>query len=185
MGPYMRILLATPLYPPDIAEPAPYVKELAKRLSKEHIVTIVAYGTLPEKIQGVRIIAVNKRRPLLLRLLAYTTALVRASRDADLIYAENGASVELPAGLVALITGRPLVIHIGDKDAHERAARNKLYFFIEKFAILRAQRTIIETPMKRPEILPLEPRPDAALAAYEASWSMHFNSLNTIFAHER
>src|SRR3989344_9051256 len=40
----MKIVLATALYPPDIAPPAPYVKELATRLAANHEVTIVTYG---------------------------------------------------------------------------------------------------------------------------------------------
>ncbi len=43
----MRILLATPIYPPEIGGPAQYVKNLAERLKKEGIETqIVSYNNL-------------------------------------------------------------------------------------------------------------------------------------------
>ncbi len=179
----MKIILAAPLYPPEIAESALYVKELARRLGKEHEITIVTYTHLPEKVPGVRIIAVNKRRPLLVRLFLYTIALARASRDADVIYAQNGASVELPALLVAMIRRRPLIIHLGDETAHRRAAQSALLRNIEHFALRRACTIITDIPMKRPEILPFEPIPAAEFTAYCTSWDTHIRTLNNALSH--
>lgn len=176
----MRITIASALFPPDIAEPAPYVKELAKRLAKRHSLTLVIYGYLPEKVAGTRMMVVNKRRPLPWRLVHYTTALFRAVRDADIIYAQNGSSVELPAALVALITRTPLVIRMGDTRASERAAKNILRRLIQSFVLACAHAITTESPMSRPEILPLEPYPTDALAAYEKSWNIHLETLLAI-----
>jgi len=175
----MKIVLATPLYPPDIAEPAPYVKELAQRLSKTHQVTLVAYGRLPEQIPGVRIVAIDKRAPLPLRLIAYVRALRKAAKDADVVYAQNGPSVELPLLFVSTRT----VFHIGDTAAHVYAARHLLRRTLERLAMRRAQ-LVTEQPLVRPEVLPLEPRPDAALQAWEESWSAHLKTLERAFAYE-
>lgn len=179
----MRIVLATPLYPPEIAEPAPYIKELAKRLAESHDVVIVAYTRLPEKVPGVKIIAIDKRRPLLLRLFAYFRALRRAAKRADVIYAENGAAIELPAGLVSLFGKRPLILHIGDPAAHERARTNFGLRSIERFVRSRAREIIADSPLPKPEILPLEPSPVDELAAFERSWSAHLEKLEEIFDH--
>ncbi len=179
----MRIVLATPLYPPEIAEPAPYIKELAKRLSGRHAVTIVAYAKLPEEVSGVRIIAVNKRRPLLVRLSTYFFALLRATRHADIVYAMNGASVELPIALAALFTGRPVVFHIGDIAAHERAKQSRTLRLIERFAFSHAKRTLNDSPDTRPEIILLEPFPAERMAAYEKSWRAHIDTLEDTFSH--
>ncbi len=178
----MKIVLATPLYPPDIAEPAPYVKELAKRLSQKHEITIVAYGRLPEEVQGVRIIAVDKRRPLVLRLFRYTFALWSALRKADVIYAQNGASVELPVAIIVFFTRRPLVIGLGDRAAHEVAKKNFIRRTIERFAMKKAWSIVTDMPLERPEILPFGSRPDEALAAYETSWRTHLHNLEKTFA---
>lgn len=179
----MRIVIATPLYPPEIAEPAPYIKELAKRLARSHDVAIVAYTRLPEKVPGVKIIAIDKRRPLLLRLFAYFRALRHAAKRADVIYAENGAAIELPAGLVSLFGKQSLVMHIGDSAAHERAQTNFKLRSIERFAHSRAREIIADSPLPKPEILPLEPSPVDKLAAYERSWSAHLDKLEEIFGH--
>ncbi|MBI3572115.1 hypothetical protein HY091_01100 [Candidatus Kaiserbacteria bacterium] len=179
----MRIVLATPLYPPEIAEPAPYVKELARRLSKDHRVIIVAYGRLPERVLGVTIVAVDKRWPLPFRLLAYFFALLGAARNADLIYAQNGPSVELPAAFVALILGRPLIIRIGDQAAHEYATRHLARRIIERFALSRACEVISDGPLPRPEVIPFQPFPPAKRVAYEHAWEEHLRALETLFDH--
>ena len=59
----MTLVLASPLYPPDLAEPAPYTKELARRLSTTHTVIVVAYGRLPEKVPGARNKTLKKPKP--------------------------------------------------------------------------------------------------------------------------
>lgn len=179
----MRIVLATPLYPPEIAEPGPYVKELAKRLVKLHEVAIVTYARLPEKVPGVPIIAVNKRRPLPLRLLIYLLELRRAAKHSDVIYAENGASVELPVGLISLFNKRPLIMHIGDRAAHSRAQINPILRYIERFTFSRARKVITDIPLSKPEIIPFEPFPAEKLAAYERSWNAHLRVLEDMFSH--
>ncbi len=177
----MKIVIATPLYPPDIAPPAPYVKELARRLAHAHHVTIVAYGSLPEQVPGVQIIAVPKNRLLPVRLTAYTYQLLRAAWQADVVYEQNGASVELPAIAVAILTRTPFILGLTDMSAHERAKRSRMLGMIERIAIALARKTIKEMPHRRPEILPFGPKPEQALAAYEASWSTHLTHLEHVW----
>lgn len=179
----MRIVLATPLYPPEIAPPAPYIQELAKRLAKLHEVTIVAYAHLPEAVPSVRVIAVDKRRPLPLRLISYLRALAQATRQADVLYTVNGASVELPAIIVVALTRTPLVFCIADPAAHARTRSNLLLRIIEQSISARAKLVITDVPYPRPEILPLEPFPVEEMAAYEASWDAHLSTIAKILNH--
>lgn len=181
----MKIVVTTPLYPPEIGDPAPYVKELARRLSRDHEVTIVLYGYLPEKIPSVSFVPINKRSPLPIRLFQFTLALIRALRKADILYAENGASVELPAGIIALLMQKPLILHVGDKIAQDKAKENFLLRSIHNFA-RRSARTVINTiPNVRPEILPFAPKPEEEFNDYEKSWDIHINTLEEIFTHEK
>jgi hypothetical protein len=181
----MKIVLSTPLYPPEIAPPAPYIKELAKRLAGRHEVTIVAYGRLPEQVPGVRIIAIDKRQPLVARLAAYTRALNRAAREADIIYAANGASFELPAILARLSLKTPLVIGIADPAARAHSAKSLPLRLIERIAMRHAHAIIEDMPLARPEINPLLPHPTAELGEYEASWEEHVRMLEGTFNHAK
>jgi hypothetical protein len=173
----MRVLIVTPLYPPEVADAALYTKELARRLSKNHEVTVVAYAHLPEEVYGVSVVTIDKRQPRFARLRAFRKTFVRAVKDADVVLAINGASVELPLLLTHFPKSVPLVYCIADATAHARAG------LIERLAFARADAVVRELPPRRPEILPLEPEPTEALAAYEASWTTHLHMLESLFIH--
>jgi len=181
----MKIIIATPLYPPDTAEPAPYVKELAQRLSKDHTITIATYACLPEKIPGVTFVCTSKRISKLTRLIAYTRILIQTSWKADVLYVQNGASTELPAVISTLLTRTPLIFQISDERYKQRVETSFFLSLIEK-CIITVARTVITQkemphPLPRPEILPFEPYPTERLAAYNASWDMHINQLQRLF----
>ena len=171
----MRILLITPLYPPEVADAAVYAKELARRLSKNHKVTVLAYAHLPEKLPGVRTIIIEKNQTRATRLWAFQHALAREIRDTDVVVAVNGASVELPIFLTRHVT--PLIFCVADKTAHERGG------ILERLASLRARSIIRNVPDPKPEILPLEPEPTEALAAWDAAWSTHVHALEGVLNH--
>lgn len=200
----MRILLATPLYPPDIAEPAPYVKEAAERLSKDHTVSILAYNHIPEEVTGVRTIAVEKNRPVFIRLYNYIRALYLESKKVDIVYIQNGPSVELPLIIISLLTHTPFVFRLGDETALCHAVESWGHRILLSLAVRRARITIthekssdyilhlssiftanvidIPRPHNRPEILPFEPYPHAAFSAYTTSWDDHIESLSKILS---
>jgi hypothetical protein len=181
----MRIVIATPLYPPDTAEPAHYAKELARRLSAHHDVRVLAYGDLPEPVAGVRVMHESKRRPLFIRLPSYFFALFRAAREADLIYAINGASVELPATLVSVLARRPLFFVYVDRLAHERAESRLVFHMIEEAAKRHAKKVIESFPLKRPETFSFLPRPVEEERDYEKSWEEHLTLLSEAFDHAK
>lgn len=181
----MKILVVSPLFPPDIGETASYTKEAARRLSERHSVSVLAYGRLLEQIPGVRFIEVDKRQPLIVRIVQYTWALLQAVGSVDIIYAQNGPSVELPLGIALRIRNTPLVMHIADEAAHRRAERSRLFRLIERFCCTKAAGVIDEMPPQRPEIIPFQPFPREATESYETSWQNHIDKLETTFAHAR
>lgn len=119
----MKIVLATPLYPPEIGGPATYIKELAHKLRDEHEVTIVAYASTSEKVPGTTLLTVSKRRPLPVRLAKFTWVLWRAARKADVVYVQNAVAAGLPAAIVRLLTRKPVVLKFVGDEAWERATQ--------------------------------------------------------------
>ena len=85
----MRILIATPLFPPDTAPAAVYAKELAARLSGLHEVSVVAYSYIPEQVPGAQIHAVSKRQPVPIRITAFMAALFQKARHADILFPDS------------------------------------------------------------------------------------------------
>lgn len=199
----MRILLVTPLYPPDIAGPAPYVKELATRLAGAHTVTILAYNHIPEVVPGVGIVTVEKRLPAFLRMSIFAWKLSMLEKNADVVYVQNGPSVEVPFVLASFFSRVPSVLRLGDVVALTHAARSSLFRMILVAAMRRTSTLIIpetipaeiETltadpvltqkcvtipnPDTRPEIHPFHEYPENAFAQYEASWEKHLSLLST------
>lgn len=121
----MKMVLATPVYPPEIGGPATYTKELAERLRDAHEITIVAYASTSEKIPGTRLITVSKRRILPLRMLKFTYELYKAAKGADVIYVQNAVAAGLPAVLVKSLTGTPVVLKFVGDEAWERASQER------------------------------------------------------------
>lgn len=168
----MRIVVASPLYPPDIADPAPYVKEFAARLSRDgHDITVITYGHLPENVPGVAIMATDKRAPLLLRVARFTAALFRALKKADALYIQSGASAELPALIALALT--PAKIDVLFRRSEEPPHKSFVRRLVRRLVLKRAR--IVETAKElvRPEIMPLEPYPARAFENYERAWREH------------
>lgn len=196
----MRILLISPLYPPDIAEPAPYVKELASRLSSSHAVTILAFNHIPEEITGVQIIPVEKSDILPARLFRFLRALIRLGHDADILYVQNGPSVELPLLLFSFFSHTPIYVRLGDETSLTHATTHPLLGWLLRQTISRALGIIVHTrtsnasaffmknipperihnmerPASRVEILPFVQYPTETMSTYETSWGTHVANL--------
>lgn len=181
----MKIVLATPLYPPDVTWPAPYIKELARRLSPAHEISIVTYGDLPEQVEGVEIVSISKRVPRLMRLMRYTRALLKAAGKADVIYAENGPSVELPLVVASFVSRTPIIFHTGDERARVNSQKSAPLRALYSAAQSSAKKAASDSPLPRPEILPLDEYPTNEMAAYEASWQKHLEALEDLFTYAR
>lgn len=121
----MKIVLATPVYPPEIGGPATYTKELAERLKDSHEIVIVAYASTSTPIPGTKLFVASKRRPLPLRLLKFTYDLYQAADEADVIYVQNAMAAGLPAVIVGALRGIPVVLKFVGDEAWERASQER------------------------------------------------------------
>lgn len=146
----MKIILATPLYPPETSDTAIYVKELAKQISDKHEIIIVAYASVSEKITNAKLITISKRTSLPLRLIKYFIELLKSSRNADVIYAQNSVAVCLPAILVGFLRNVPIATRYEADEAQTRVMHNyngdsisiNIIALMQKF-ILRMAKVVI------------------------------------------
>lgn len=120
----MKILIATPIYPPEIGGPAIYTKELVERWHKEHTVTVVAITNNTEELHGSTLVPVNKQRSLPLRLFTFFVAVYTASKDADVLYVQNAMAAGLPTVLAGILRRKPVVLKFVGDEAWERATQH-------------------------------------------------------------
>ncbi|MDA8597033.1 hypothetical protein N9L26_01710 [Candidatus Pacebacteria bacterium] len=168
--PKQRILLVSALFPPDIAVPAPYLKELAARLSKEYEVTILTYGSHPETVAATDIETVSKDQPAWWRILAFTLKLRRLAHATDYILLNNGPATELPAYLMGKKHRHKLYFLITDHKVEYTGWRKRIHRAISS----QARKVLtITPPLSRPEIHPYRTTDAAAHSEYELSWKKH------------
>jgi glycosyltransferase involved in cell wall biosynthesis len=96
----MKLVIATPLYPPELGGPATYAKLLS-----EH---------LPEAGDDVDLVKFSSVRhlPKVVRHVSYYWKVLRAARGADLILALDPVSVGFPALLAARTLAKPFVVKV-------------------------------------------------------------------------
>ncbi|MBU6388635.1 glycosyltransferase family 4 protein [Patescibacteria group bacterium] len=96
----MKLVIATPLYPPEIGGPATYAKLLL--------------GGLPAKGIDVELVKFSevRRLPKIIRHIAYYLRVLKAARNADAVLALDPVSVGLPAMKAAKRAGKPFLVKI-------------------------------------------------------------------------
>lgn len=96
----MKVVIATPLYPPEIGGPATYAQILEEGLPGKGI-----------EVEVVKFSAV-RHLPKIFRHLAYYWRVRAAARQADLVLALDPVSVGFPAMKAAKREGKPFVVKI-------------------------------------------------------------------------
>ncbi|MEN9920428.1 MAG: hypothetical protein RL538_321 [Candidatus Parcubacteria bacterium] len=171
----MKILILSPLFPPDTGAPAPYTKELATRLGAAHEVKLLIYGYLPEGVENVPITAIDKRSTLLLRLIRFTKTLFAMSRECELIIVQNAPSIELPAFLISRIKKTPMLLIKSDPLAEERSKRG-IYRLLHTLLSTRCDKTLTlpnASLYQKAELLPFTEFDTQTEAMREAWWKQH------------
>lgn len=107
----MRLLIATPLYPPDPGGPATYAKILETELPARGMQVALL------KFSDVR------RYPKLVRHVLYFILLLRAGKDADAILALDPVSTGFPAMVAARLLKKPFFVKVVGDYAWEQGTQ--------------------------------------------------------------
>lgn len=107
----MRILITTPVFPPDLGGPAVYVPSIANfLLDRGHEVKVVAFCEDPNP-KGWRFpVTAVTRVALPLRYLKSFFAILREAKDVDLVYVQE--HLALLAVLAAKLRGKKCVVRV-------------------------------------------------------------------------
>lgn len=104
----MKLVVATPLYPPDIGGPATYAKILEDELPKQGVsVSVISFHTVRHLPKGIA-------------HLVYAWKLFQALRSVDLLLALDPVSVGLPAAFAAFLSGKRFIVRIAGDYAWEQ-----------------------------------------------------------------
>lgn len=122
----MKITFTTALFPPEIAEPAPYSKRLSEELSRTHDLKVFTYANQIEKVAGTQIKVIKKNQHLLGRLFDFTHTLYKNSKDTELIYTHGSVAVSLPAIITSKLRNIPIVIRYSEDEPLMRSRLLKL-----------------------------------------------------------
>ena len=157
----MKVLIATPLYPPDIGGPAKYAQAIEEELKKRGIeAPVVVYTREGRNLSPG------------LRHAAYFWRLMRQARGAEFIFVLDTWSAGLPALFAAKLTGKKLVVRIGGDFLWEKyvertgslvklsdfytkprarrlTAKEQVIFALTKFFVRRADSLLFNTLWQR------------------------------------
>ncbi|MFA5830712.1 MAG: glycosyltransferase family 4 protein [Candidatus Paceibacterota bacterium] len=104
-----RLLIATPLYPPEIGGPAAYVKFLEENLPKDQFdIEVIQFADV-------------KHLPYIIRHAVFFWKIFRRAKYADIVYALDPLGVGLPAGIAAKLRSKKFLLRIAGDRAWETA----------------------------------------------------------------
>lgn len=122
----MKVLLATPIYPPEIGGPATYTKELSHKLHAQHAITVLTYADNAEAFPHTRLHAISKQQPLPLRLINYFVAALGETASNDVIYVQNAMAAGLPIALACMLRRKPFILKFVGDESWERARQYRM-----------------------------------------------------------
>jgi len=152
----MKIIFATPIYPPEIGGPAQYVRNLVRGLELKRIKTeVISYNEL-------------KKYPQPFRFFLYSLNLFKRAQNIDIIYTFNLISCGLPTYLVGKILRKKFMIRLGGDFLWERAIeegrtkkglreyykerkslKEKFFFFLLKKVLNGADKIVFTTNFQK------------------------------------
>lgn len=128
----MKILIATPIFIPDVGGPATHTEEIAQILVKRgFIVTVVTYSDFNDEedvnVYPFEIIRISRKIPQGIRHLIYFFKLFNNSKNANVIYALDPTATGIPARFTAMLLRKKFLVRIGGDLLWERAAVSEVF----------------------------------------------------------
>lgn len=172
----MRILVATPLFPPEIGGPATYARMLEEHLPQQGFeLEIVPFASA-------------RRWPKLIRHVVYFFTILKKAKDFDVIYALDPVSVGLPASYAARLKKKIFLLRVPGDYAWEQGqirfgVKDTLDDFVEnrkKYSIfVRFLHKIQSSVAKQAEEVIV---PSAYMKEIVTTWGVHPARITPIYS---
>ena len=118
---WVKIIIATGIFPPDIGGPATYVERLATELSQRGFdIRVITYFDNRAQNYDFPVIRISRKYPGGLRHFIYFLKLLKLAKNCDVIYAQNVTSAGLPALLTAKLLRKKIVLKVVGDAAWEQ-----------------------------------------------------------------
>jgi hypothetical protein len=123
----MKVLISTPLFPPEKNFPAPFSKLFAEHLNVlGNKVVVAAFVDYPEHVEGVKIIAVRKSENIILRLVKFAYSIFVNMKDQEVVVLKQAGISSCLTGIIAKIFGSKVVLIINEDEAEMRIIKQKV-----------------------------------------------------------
>lgn len=123
----MKLLVVTPVFPPEISSASREIKEMSLLWQKDPRVqrlSILGLGRVHEEVENVSVFLLSKHQSRFLRMAKVGLSSFRLLREHTLLYAHEGVNSSLPALVAARLRRRVGVFHFTkDEFSHSRTNR--------------------------------------------------------------
>lgn len=113
----MKILVATPIFSPEIGGPARYTEEIMKRLPKKFEVKILTFT------QNSKVISISQAGVSIIRQVRLFLAVIKLARKVDLIYVLDPLVMGVVCLIVAKVLEKKIILRYGGDPTWETAFR--------------------------------------------------------------
>lgn len=122
-----KILISTPLFPPEIAYPASFSKKLGSHLSKYgHDIVIATFSDSPEKIENVKVLHVRKSLNLIYRMIKFYFLLFMEIPKTDLIILKQAGFSSFLTLLVSKVFRKKMILILKEDEVEVRMHNLKI-----------------------------------------------------------
>ena len=134
----MKILITTPIFPPEIGGPATYTVQVSKQLKERgHQVRVIAFTDLKPQVEEFEVIPIRLSYKVLgtvVRQVRLFPTILGAAKGMELIYAQGPVVVGLTSLIAGKLMRKPVVVKFVGDIAWENAFNlGRTSRFLEEF----------------------------------------------------
>ncbi len=116
----MKVLISTPLFPPEAHYPAKFSKSLAENISQYHEVSLLVFGDSPEQISSVNIVSISKKKNFLKKIFLFLQKSYKPISNSDIIILNQAGLFSFLTFILAKMKNKKIITKIKEDEVEER-----------------------------------------------------------------